>query len=285
MALYTLTAENAKGEQIKLTDNPDFSIVQIDGLYPPEATINTMQRAGHDGAMFNSAYVNSRQIIIDIAINGDACQNRNTLYNFFKTARPVRLIYTNELRGVYIDGWCQNAPVSFFAQKQVFQVTIICPDPFWHSTAEVTGETNGTESLFEFPFSIEAGSPVPFSEIHGDNAAYIWNPGTVESGVIIEIMATGAASNPRIYHQNTDQYFTVTTDLQAGDVLMIDTRTDNKRITRTRSGSTTNLIASRETGSAWLKMDPGENVFILSATSGIGNLSCIIRTITNIEGV
>jgi phage-related protein len=283
--MYSLTAENTKGEQLKLTGNPAYTIVNIDGLNPPDATINTIQRAGHDGSLFNSSFVNDRQIIIDIAINGDACRNRNELYKFFKTARAVRLIYNNAMVGVYIDGWCQNAPVSFFAQKQIFQVTIICPDPFWHSTAEVEGTPNGIENLFEFPFSIEEGAPIPFSEIHGDNAAYIWNPGTVESGLIIEIRATGAATNPRIYHQNTDAFFRVNTSLQSGDILTIDTRTDHKRITRKRGSSTANLIASRDTGSTWLQMDPGENVYILSAGSGVANLSCIIRSITNIEGV
>ena len=283
--MYSLTAENAKGEQLKLTGNPAFQIINIDGLYPPAAIINLMQRAGHDGSLFNSAFVDNRQIILDIAIQGDACRNRNELYKFFKTARAVRLYYYNELHGAYIDGWVQNAPVDFFGQIETVQITIICPDPFWHSTVPVEGEADGMEALFEFPFSIESGHPIPFSEAHGDRGAYIWNPGTVESGLTISIYASGAATNPRIYHQNTDQFFRVNTSLQSGDILTIDTRTDHKRITRRRSGSDTNLIASRASGSTWLQMEPGENVYILSASSGLSNLSCLISSITNIEGV
>lgn len=282
--MYSLTVENTKGEQMNLTQNPDYTIINIDGLHPPDAIINTMERAGHDGSLFNSAKVDNRQIILDIAINKNACVNRNNLYRFFQSARPVRLIYNNELRGVYIDGYVQNAPIAFFEQKQTIQITIICPDPFWHSTVNIEGMTDGMEALFEFPFSIPEGG-IPFSEYYGGNAAHIWNPGTVESGIIMEIRATGAATNPRIYHQNTDTYFRVNTTLQSGDVLTIDTRPDHKKIQRVRSGATTNLIASRDLNSTWLIMDPGENVYILSAASGVGNLTCLISSVTNIEGV
>jgi phage-related protein len=140
------------------------------------------------------------------------------------------------------------------------------------------------ESLFEFPFSIPEGG-IPFSEYYGGNAAHIWNPGTVESGIIMEIRATGSAANPRVYHQNTDKFFKVNTTLQSGDVLTIDTRTDHKKIQRLRSGVTSNLIDSRDIGSTWLIMEPGENVYILSAESGVSNLQCHISAITNIEGV
>ena len=282
--MYSLTVENAKGEQLNLTQNPDYVVTNIDGLFPPEGIINLMQRAGHNGSLFNSAFVDNRQIILNLAINKNACTNRNALYKFFQTARPVRLIYNNDLHGVYIDGYVQNAPIEFFGQKQTVQITIICPDPFWHGTVNAEGSTDGMDAMFEFPFSIPEGG-IPFSEYYGGNAAHIWNPGSVESGVMIEIKATGAATNPRVYHQNTDSYFKVNTSLQSGDVLYIDTRVDHKQVTRIRSGAQTNLIASRDLGSSWLTMEPGENVYVLSASSGVSNLTCHISSITNLEGV
>lgn len=283
--MYKLIAENSKGEQLNLTDNSAYVVTNIDGLHPPDATINMIDRAGHDGAMFNSAFVTVRQIILNIAINGPAGVNRNNLYRFFKTARSVRLYYYNDQHGVYIDGYVQNAPVDFFGQKQTTQITIICPDPMWHGVAEVTGSANGAEALFEFPFYINADDPIPFSEQLDGQSALIWNPGTVESGLIMTITASGSATDPRIYHQGTDSYFEVTTTLQSGDVLTINTRTDEKAVTLTRSGTTTNLIASRAIGSSWLIAEPGENIYTLSADSGSLNLTCDFRIISNIEGV
>ena len=282
--MFTLIAENQYGEQLELTNNPAYSVINIDGLNPPDAIINSLQRAGHDGSVFNTAFVDNRQIIIDIAINGPACGNRNELFRFFRTARRTRLIYHNDLHDVYIDGWCQNAPVQYFGQKQIFQATLICPDPFWHGLTEVVGQTDGVEALFEFPFSIEEAG-IPFSEYISGGGAFIWNPGNVESGIIVEITASGAVTNPLVYHVNTDTFFKVTTSLQSGDKLIIDTITDQKSVKRIRSGSTTNLIASRAIGSTWLQADPGMNEFTLKADSGVANMTATIRFTTNIEGV
>ena len=281
--MFTLIAENQYGEQLELTNNPAYIVTSIDGLNPPDAVINTVRRAGHDGSVFNSATVNNRQIIIDIAVNGPACGNRNELFRFFRTARRTRLIYHNDYHDVYIDGWCKNAPVEYFGQKQIFQATLICPDPFWHGMTEVEGTTNGIESLFEFPFSIE--DSISFGEIDSTGAAYIWNPGTVESGLIIEINASGSATNPSIYHVNTDSFFKVTTSMINGDRLVINTRIDEKSVTLYTEGSPMNLIGVRASGSTWLTADPGMNQFILRADSGVANLEANIRFVTNIEGV
>ena len=282
--MYTLIAENQYGEQLELTNNPAYVITNIDGLNPPDAIINYLQRAGHDGSVFNSAFVDNRQIIIDIAINGPACGNRNELFRFFRTARKTRLIYHNDLHDVYIDGWVQNAPVEYFGQKQIFQATLICPDPFWHGTVEIEGNTDGTESLFEFPFSIDSVG-IPFSDYQSGGGAVIWNPGTVESGLLITITASGAVTNPKVYHEETDTYFEVTTSLQSGDTLIINTRTDEKGVKLIRSGSTTNLIGSRATGSTWIQAIPGNNHFILRASSGASHMMATIQFQTNIEGV
>ena len=283
--MYTLIVENQYGEQLELTNNPAYVITNIDGMSPPDAIINTLMRAGHDGSVFNSAFVDNRQIIIDIAINSPAEANRNRLFRFFRTARRTRLIYHNDMHDVYIDGWSMYAPVQYFAEKQLIQVTLICPDPFWHGITEIEGSTDNNENLFEFPFSIEQGEPIAFSEYHSGGGAFIWNPGNVESGIIIDITASGAVTNPQIYHVNTDTYFKVTTSLQSGDRLIIDTITDQKSVKRIRSGSTTNLIASRAVGSTWIGADPGLNQYILRADSGASNMTATIRFTTNIEGV
>ena len=130
--MYTLIAENSKGEQMELTNNPAYVVTQIDGLSPAEAFVNTLPRAGLDGSDFNSAKVGERSIILTIAINSPACQNRNELYRFFQPAQKTRLYYFNDMNSVYIDGWCQTSPVDIFGQKQTVVITLLFPDPNWH---------------------------------------------------------------------------------------------------------------------------------------------------------
>ena len=93
------------------------------------------------------------------------------------------------------------------------------------------------------------------------------------------------ASNPKIWHANTDTFFKVNTTLQNGDRLVINTNVDEKAITRFRGSSKTNLIASRDSGSSWIGADTGNNVFVLSASSGLSNLVANITIVTNLEGV
>ena len=101
--MYKLKVENKYGEQMELTKNPRYTISSVDGLYPPESVINTTKVANMDGSVYNSSYVNDRQITITMAINGPAEENRLHLYKYFKTKYPVRLYYENDVRNVYID--------------------------------------------------------------------------------------------------------------------------------------------------------------------------------------
>ena len=103
--MYELIAQNKYGEQLKMTNNPRYVITDVDGLYPPEGTINTTQVANTDGSVFNSSRINDRVITITMAINAPAEANRILLYRYFKTKYPVRLYYKNGTRDVYIDGY------------------------------------------------------------------------------------------------------------------------------------------------------------------------------------
>lgn len=154
--MYTLIAQNKYGQQIELTDNPDYTITSIEGLNPPEAVINTSRNANTDGSVYNSSYVGDRQIIITMAINYPAEVNRINLYTYFKTKMPITLFYANDTRNVYIQGYVKAFTVDFFAKKQVAQITIECPKPFFSDVDNDSQILSQVASLFEFPFEINA---------------------------------------------------------------------------------------------------------------------------------
>lgn len=178
--MYTLIAQNKYGQQMELTHNEAYVIESIEGLDPPDAVINTTRNANADGSVFNSAYVNNRQIIITLAINGPAENNRIQLYKYFKNKYPVRLYYQNNTRNVYIDGYCKNIQIGLFDKKQIAQITILCPEPFFNDVNDNITEFNSIENLFEFPFSIE------------------------ESCNLLEITATDTSSNGIDFTVNDD---------------------------------------------------------------------------------
>lgn len=163
--MFTLTVENKYGEQMELTHNDSYVITSIEGIDPPQAVINTTRNANADGSIYNSAYVDNRTITITLAINAGAEDNRILLYRYFKAKYPVKLNYQNASRNVYINGFVQNIDIQFFNQKQIAQITILCPDPFFVGTEDNITEFSSIDSLFEFPFSIEESAnllPYPY---------------------------------------------------------------------------------------------------------------------------
>lgn len=195
--MYTLIAQNKYGQQLELTENEAYTITSIEGLDPPDATINTSKNANADGSVYNSSYVNDRQIIITLAINYPAEENRIALYTYFKTKMPIILYYENDTRDVYINGYVQNFSVDYFAKKQVAQITIECPKPFFKDVDEESETLSQIESLFEYPFAIELGKN------------------------LLEVTATSRTSSGITYTVNEDGSVTVNGTATANSYLVL----------------------------------------------------------------
>lgn len=283
--MFTLRAENERGEQITLSQNPKYVIESIDGLNPPDAVLNLYKQAGADGMRYNSATLDARQIIITLAVNGPAEANRTDLYRCFQTKKAVRIFYSNGVYDVYADGHVQNLTVGYFEIKQIVQIVVICSDPYFHLVTPTVTYYNGVEdALFEFPFAIpEEG--IPFSETNTTHMATIINAGNIDTGIHFKLMASGAVVNPVITHAESGAFFGLTTSMQSGDVIEIDTRAGHKEVYRVRAGVKTSLISSRNSGSEWIQAVPGLNTFSFSASSGLSDLSAEISIIGDIEGV
>lgn len=284
--MYTLIAENKYGQQIELTHNEAYVIESIEGIDPPEAVINTTRNANADGSVFNSSYVNNRQVIITLAINAPAEVNRISLYKYFKNKYPVRLYYKNNTRDVYIDGYCKNMQIEFFNKKQIAQITIICPNPFFNSVDSEVIEFSSVESAFEFPFSIEdPPGAIEFSTIEATQEKDLINGGDVETGFSIYLNARGQVTNPTIYNSETNEYIKLNITMAEGDVIFINTMKKQKTIQLTSNGTTTNIIGNLVNGSTWFTLTPGDNLFVVTAEGTPENLDAYVITTDLFEGV
>ena len=284
--MYTLIAQNKYGQQIELTHNDAYVIESIEVLDPPEAVINTTRNANADGSVFNSAYVNNRQIIITLAINSPAEVNRINLYKYFKNKYSVRLYYKNNTRDVCIDGYCKDIQISFFNKKQIAQITIICPSPFFNSVTNEVIEFTSVHNAFEFPFSIETPpGEIEFSTINLEEEKDIINSGDVETGFSIYLKARGPVTNPTIYNSETNEYIKLSITMAEGDVIFINTRKKQKTIQLTSNGVTTNIIGNLVNGSTWFTLTPGDNLFIVTAEAMLENLDAYVVITDQFEGV
>lgn len=283
--MFTLIAENKYGQQLELTNNEAYEITNIDGLDPPDSVINTTRNAYADGSVYNSAYIDNRTITITMSINGPAESNRIELYRYFKTKFPVRLYYQNDTRNVYIDGYVKSMPIAFFDKKQVVQIVVFCPKPLFNGAESTATSFSNVVGLFEFPFSIAAAG-IEFSKLVVGEEKDIINRGDIETGIVVQIHATGQLVNPTIYNVETSEYFILNVSMKKGDEIIINTKTTEKSVIMTSAdGTQTNLIGALKEGSTWFRLAPGDNIFTAMAAGNPQNLDAVCIIQDQFEGV
>jgi phage-related protein len=266
--MYTLTVENTKGEQLRLTQNESiYQIASIDGLTPSKANINTTTIAGMNGARFKSSYIQARNVVITVAVQGEVEKNRLHLYNFFGTGQWCKLYYSNSSRDVYCEGYCETVDGSLFVMSQRIQISILCPDPYFRSLTEIVSDISKEFANFEFPFSIDEEGK-EFSIIDEHREADVYNPGEIACGVIIRMYAEAdGIENPIIRNVLTGEYLGVEVTLDQGDVLEINTNKGQKKITKYIDAVPQNEINGLMNGSTWFQLEPGLNRFYYEADS------------------
>lgn len=282
--MYTLIVENERGEQLELTHNENYDVLEVIGLNPPTAAINTVEIAGIDGARFNSSRIETRNIVITLNIKPHIETNRLALYKYFRVKRYIKVYYKNEHRNVYAEGYVESFENNPFTQLQQPQISIICPNPFWKSTSDITVDFSNLSALFEFPFSIPSEG-IEFSRINKITTTYI-NAGDVETGGIIKFHAmSNQILNPIFYNRTTGKYFGLNFDMYEGDVITVNTQQGEKSVTLLRNGVTTNLLSQRQNGSSWITFEPGVNEISYGADEGQNGLNVTVTAVQKYEGV
>lgn len=260
--MYEAKIENKSGAVMTLTGKEDrFQIISITGLNPTDAQINTTKTAGMDGAQFNSARLNIKNVVITLQLNGDVERNRLELYDYFRTKEWCRFYYISDSRSVYIDGYVETVECNLFSNAEKMQISILCPRSYFSALNEIVTDISNTVKLFSFPFSINIGEPVPFSEYIANRTSTIYNGSGGEIGMVITITAKAALSSIVIKNTMTGDEIGLNYEFHAADVIMIDTRPGEKRVALLRNGAEVNLFPALITGSKFLQLAAGTNTF------------------------
>lgn len=291
--IRTVKVTNYRGETLTMElSNPyssGLAVTKITGLGPEKATINTVEIASNDGALYNSGRVESRNIVITLLFVGEDVEEiRRKTYRYFPLNKPLSFEVITDKRAGAITGYVESNEPNIFSQTESTQISIICPNPYFHSTS---GESNsvvffGEEALFEFPFSNEGDdNQIELGAIHRVTEENVYYPGDIETGAVFTIHALGEAKNIRIYNLDTRDYMLIKTELVKGDDIIISTVTGNKYIKRLRDGVYTNLINSLDRNSDWLTLSKGDNAIAYVADSGLDTLQFEVSFDILYEGV
>ena len=258
--------ENDRGDVLDFSNSPRY-VAMLTGTGPPSATINRATVSVADGARYNSARVNERDLLLTVHILRDVARARLNLYRFLATKSHIKVYYQADGLDVYIEGYVETAEVNPWEQNQYVQASIICPMPFWQDVKSTFTDASQVSRLFEFPFAIEEEG-IELSAINVAASTVIENGGTVEAGVTFVITATVVSTNPRIHNLSTGEFIGVHAALEPGDQIEICTSTGEKRITHIRNGVRTNYINALMLGSTWLKMAIGANEYSYTVDVG-----------------
>lgn len=153
---------NYLGESIELElRRPELTglyIESITGLGPGKANINTTDIATDDGAIFNSARSEERNIVMKIGfmisegVTESIEQARHLTYKYFPKKKPIVFYILTDERELKCLGYVEENEPDIFSDKETTQISIICPDPMFYSAETNTTTFNGVDFNFEFPF-------------------------------------------------------------------------------------------------------------------------------------
>lgn len=280
--MLEIIIENKYREQLNLSEMNGYNVT-VTGLTPPDATINTSVIVTKDGSSFNSSRLNERNIVLQIVPNHDIEHKRINLYKYIKSKQYIKLYLKNSSRDVWIEGYVEKVEGDLYTQKQVIQVSIICPDPYFKSIETLEYEFSTVESMFSFPFSIE--EPVPISSVSTFTEKNIENISDEETGIVIELYANGLSLEPTIYNMTTNESFTIQHEFEPGDIVRINTRRGEKSLILIRDGEEINIINKIVRGSKWFNLIVGDNIFSYTSIYGTENLQVKISLQPIYEGV
>lgn len=296
---------NPSGNSLEMElENPyksGFFVAGITGLGPPKADINTTRRAGSDGSVFNSAKVESRNIVITLVYqtenkdNLDIEQLRHKTYEYFPIKRQVTLYFTTDRRQAHITGYVESNEVALFTNAEGSQISIICNDPWFVS--DNTGLTNislsNIEPIFTFPVKFTPyGGTIEFSEKKKTVTGVIPYYGDLETGITMSIKCVSATGDIAISNDTFEESMLILTQtvkdltgsvISAGDRIVITTYTGRKTARLYRGSRAYNIIAAINKTSKWIKLYSGVNN--LSATPITGNVEVDLDLTVLYEGI
>lgn len=301
--IRTVTVTNYLGERLEMPlERPEksgFIIKKIEGLGPVKATVNTSEVSTTDGAIYNSARLNQRNIVLTLGFWGNPSVEdvRQKSYKYFPIKKKVTLLIETDNRIAETDGYVESNEPDIFSKEEGAVISVICPNSYFRAAGQVNSTVfYGVEPAFEFPFSNESITDplLECSTLRVEYEQTVFYNGDAEVGVSIRIHAIGEVQQISIYNVTTRGVMRIDTDklesltgqgITAGDEIIIETTKGEKSILLLRGGVYINILNCLNRNPEWFQLSKGDNIFAYRAEEGMSNLEFRIDNITVYEGV
>lgn len=244
-------------------ENDLIQIINITGLDPVKASINTSPYGSVDGSSFTGSSVLSRNIVLTLKPNPNWDtwtyeKLRRLLYSYFMPKLITRLVFhSDDMIPVEIYGVVESVSVNMFTKEPELQVSIICPDPYFTALDPtiITG-VNGSVETFDYNGSVESGMIVKVTHVSGTPTTIgiqLGDPKVTYFGVVADVTTT--------------KYFELSSIPMRKYVQNVNIGT----------GVIENLLSKvyLQEGSLWPTLQPGENEFKVITDSGVQDYELI----------
>jgi phage-related protein len=245
------------------TETDLIQIHNINGLDPVKASVTTSPYGSVDGTSFTGSNVQNRNIVLTLKPNPNwdtwtYAKLRQLLYSYFMPKLVIRLVfYSDDMNPVEIYGVVEGIENDMFTKEQTFQVSIICPDPYFTSLNPIvlTGQ-NDEVKTFDYNGNVETGMVVKVTHLSGA-------PTTI--GIQL--------GDPK------DTFFGVTTEVNSSKYFELSSIPMQKYVQNVNIGTGVidNLLSNiyAQEGSLWPFLQPGTNEFKVVTDDGVQDYQLI----------
>ena len=252
------------GGSIEFSPSSDYFWKDQDGMGGGSADIYTSQKSARPGAKVTGKHLLAKPITIFGQIREsvvDYAAARETLLRSVYAGREGKLVYECASYTRYTPCIVQDAPDPNRGIFAGFEIEFFRASPFWREgdgdARRATGIAVWMDNI-EFPLEIpEEGLELTYQA--ASLLVNIVNTGDYEMPLTIVMRATSAVSNPKLINVLTQEFFYIDYDLEAGDVVTVETDDDLMTVTLLRDGVETNIFNDVPEDATWFKLAVGDN--------------------------
>ena len=296
----TLTYVNERGDTLSFCTASQYHVnvsKDVSGLSDIENDIFSINSMGQDGETFIGSRIEARPIEIVGHIkerNKDRAHRlRRRMNSILNPQFTGHLVFEfGDVRRVIN---CTVAAAPKFIPQPIFGQFVLqlsCLNPFWREDMETRQDIATWSGGFEFPIdredppqgleiAIDPENPtIPTWEIGWREPSLIvnvFNGGDVRAGMRIDFRALGFLVNPTLLNVVTGKFIRINTEMQAGDVITVNTAWGEKSVTLRRAGVESDAFRFLDPDSSYLQLAVGDNIFNYDADVNMYNLDVTIH--------
>lgn len=244
----------------------------VDDIGAAKFSIATSKDTGVDGEAVEGESQDARHPVIRAKVLSDYDTIRDQLDAVFQegvdgTMEVYREDGTRRVATYRPEGW----ELPFHGVIRDLTVNLLCADPKFYDPEEEYTTMASWRSMLRFPLVFH--SPFIISEHVANLLATITNPSSTAQALRIVFTATGEVTNPFLTDVNRQETLQIGTPnkpfiLHNGETITVTTSLSNMHIMLTSRGVEAEITNKAVWPIAWLKLQPGENLFRYGAASG-----------------